>query len=65
MPHDALRGNRGRHAIAVVDTLLAGEQEREGDRFGDVAGVGWRELFFEVRHPQKVAQARERSKNEG
>ena len=41
MPHDSLRGNRGRHAVAVVDTLLAGEQEREGDRFGDVAGVSF------------------------
>ena len=31
MPHDALRGNRGRHAVAVMDALPAGEQERETD----------------------------------
>jgi hypothetical protein len=40
MPHDALRGNRGRHAVAVMDALPAGEQKRESDRGGDVAGVG-------------------------
>jgi hypothetical protein len=33
MSHDALRRNRGRHAVGVVDALPAREQEREGDRF--------------------------------
>jgi hypothetical protein len=41
MPHDALLGNRGHHAVAVVDAFFAREQEREGDRFGDVAGVSF------------------------
>jgi hypothetical protein len=29
MPHDVLRGNRGHHAVAVVESLFAREQERE------------------------------------
>jgi hypothetical protein len=63
MPDDVLRGYRGREAIGIMDALAAAEQEREGDRFGDVAGVGGSELFVLVGHPQKVAQAQERSKN--
>jgi hypothetical protein len=48
MPHDAIRGNRGRHAVGVMDALSAREQEREGDRFGDVAGGGGPELLIGV-----------------
>ena len=33
-----------------MDALPAAEQERVGDRFGDIAGVGWRELLVLVGH---------------
>ena len=63
MPDDALRRNRGRQAVAVMDPLFAGEQERETDRIGDVAWIGWREFFVGVGHLRTITRCAEQIKN--
>ena len=42
--HDALRGNGGHVFVGVVFSLATLKPEREGDRIGEVRGVGGREL---------------------
>jgi hypothetical protein len=51
--------------VRVMLALPALKFQRESERCRQVFGIGGREPFFEVGHPQKVAQAAERSKNEG
>jgi hypothetical protein len=46
-----------------MDALLAGEQERETDRVGDVAGVGRRELRVGLGHGPTIARSGEQIKN--
>jgi hypothetical protein len=48
MSHDAISGNRGRHAVGVMYALPAGEHERKGDRFGNGVGIGRSELLVVI-----------------
>jgi hypothetical protein len=48
MPHDAIRGYRGRHCVGVTDSLPAGPSQGEADRLGDILGTGGREELSSV-----------------
>jgi hypothetical protein len=63
--YEPLRDDVRHERIRVMPSLPALKFQRESERCRQVFGIGGRELFFEVGHPQKVAQAGERSKNQG
>jgi hypothetical protein len=56
MLDDLSGGNLGSKPVVVVVALFAGVQEREGDRFGGVAGVRWRELRVGLGHGPTIAR---------
>ena len=65
IPDEPLRDDVRHECVRVVLALPALELQREGERCGKFVGVGRREFFVGVGHPQTIAQVWERSKNEG
>ena len=60
--HKAFRGYRGHILVSLMDPLAAVVAQSKGQRLGEVARVGGRELVS-IGHARTIAASREHSKN--